>query len=397
MFMIYNIRMYAYIFKEKGMLEKTELNEPLLYDESGALLAPLYLSPCSSDVHTVYAGNGPRRENLVLGHEGIAKVIKAGKSVKDFREGDIVAVSAVMPEKEKPAGPSEALISENSENLTGHENFPFSGCKLGRNIDGMWQEVFYVPSADENLSRLPAGISFEDALMAVDVMATGYTAADDADIKENQTVAVLGTGAVGLMAIAAAHEKSAHVIAVGSELRKINSELAMEFGADAVISYKDGHILKGILPQNGSAENIPERSPLANSLSQGTVDTILDCTSGKGVDACIITGGMPDALKTACDIIKYGTGIAVNVAYIEGNGDVSLPVFSLGRGMSGKTFKFSLSNGGRKWTEKMLEKAKTLRPGKMITKKLKGFDSIPAALSVMKDRDNETIKIMIEV
>ena len=386
MFMIYNVLMYAYIFKEKGILEKKCLNEPLLSDENGALLTPLILSPCSSDVHTVYAGNGPRRDNLVLGHEGIAKVLKTGRNVKDFREGDIVAVSAVMPDSQNHTVP-----------LTGHENTPFSGCKLGRNIDGMWQEVFFVPCADENLSRIPAGTSIEDALMAVDVMATGYTAADDADIKENQTVAVLGTGAVGLMAIAAAHEKKAHVIAVGSEKRKKNTELAMEFGADAVISYKDGHILKGILPQNGSAENIPERSPLANSLSQGTVDTILDCTLGKGVDACIITGGMPDALKTACDIIKYGTGIAVNVAYIEGSGDVSLPVFSLGRGMAGKTFKFSLSKGGRKWTEEMLEKAKTVGPGKMITKKLKGFDSIPAALSVMKDRDNETIKIMIEV
>lgn len=261
----------------------------------------------------------------------------------------------------------------------------------------MWQEVFCVPCADENLAHIPDGLSYEDALMAVDVMATGYTAAADAEIHEGQITAVLGTGAVGLMAIAAAHEKKARVIAVGSEKRDINTELAMEFGADAVISYKDGHLLKGNLPSIGCRKDVPERSPLANSLSQGAVDTILDCTLGKGVDACIITGGMPGSLKTACDIIKYGTGIAVNVAYIEGSGDIPLPIFSLGRGMSGKTFKFSLSKGGRKWTEKMLEKAALVHPGKLITGKLKGFDSIPAALSFMKNRDNETIKIMIEV
>lgn len=382
--------MFAYVFGEKGILVKKELLEPVLSDENGALLSPLFLSPCSSDVHTVYAGNGPRRENLVLGHEGIARIIKTGKNVKDFRPGDTVAVSAVMPEPEN---------TENADasSLTGHENSPFSGCKLGRNINGMWQEVFHVPYADENLAHIPEALSPEDALMAVDVMATGFTAADEAELKEEQTAVVLGTGAVGLMAIAAAHEKKARVIAVGSEKRTLNTELALKYGADAVISYKDGHLLGGRLPFPGCMECIPIRSPLANSLSQGTVDTILDCTLGKGVDACIITGGMPDALKTACDIIKYGTGIAVNVAYVEGSGDVSLPVFSLGRGMAGKTFKFSLSKGGRKWTEEMLEKAKTVGPGKMITKKLKGFDSIPVALSLMKDRDCETIKIMIEV
>lgn len=395
--MFYNVHMYAYIFKEKGILEKKELKEPVLSDEKGALLSPLFLTPCSSDVHTVYAGNGPRREDLILGHEGLARVIKTGTDVKDFMPGDIVAVSAVMPEPECLKVQTEELFHDCSKALTGHENTPFSGCKLGRNIDGMWQEVFYVPSADENLAHIPNGLSYENALMAVDVMATGFTAAEDADIKEGQIVAVLGTGAVGLMAIAAAHEKGALVIAVGSEKRKLNTDLAMEFGADAVISYKDGHLLKGMLPFAACVNCVPERSPLANSLSQGVVDTILDCTLGKGVDACIITGGMPDSLKTACDIIKYGTGTAVNIAYIEGSGDISLPIFSLGRGMAGKTFKFSLSKGGRKWTEEMLKKALSVEPGKMITKKLNGFDSIPEALSMMKERDNETIKIMIEV
>lgn len=395
--MFYNACMYAYIFREKGILEKKELNEPVLSDEKGALLSPLFLTPCSSDVHTVYAGNGPRREDLVLGHEGLAKVVKVGAGVKDFKPGEIVAVCAVMPEYERPVDHTEALFSDSRKEPTGHENSPFSGCKLGRNIDGMWQEVFYVPSADENLAHIPQGLSYEDALMAVDVMATGFTAADEANIQKGQVAVVLGTGAVGLMAVAAAHEKGAHVIAVGSEKRELNTELAMAFGADAVISYKDGHILKGNLPCIGCGKCVPERSPLANSLSQGVVDTVLNCTLGKGVDSCIITGGMPDSLKTSCDIIKYGTGTAVNVAYIEGNGEIALPIFSLGRGMAGKTFKFALSKGGRKWTEEMLQKASHINPGKLITKKLSGFDSIPTALSMMKERDSETIKIMIEV
>ena len=75
--------MKAYVFSEKGIIEKKELPDAVLdesrgEDELAAILKPVYLSPCSSDVHTVFAGAGPRRENLVLGHEGIAEVLEVG-------------------------------------------------------------------------------------------------------------------------------------------------------------------------------------------------------------------------------------------------------------------------------------------------------------------------------
>ena len=419
-------------------------------DAFAAILKPKYLAPCSSDAHTVYAGAGPRREDLVLGHEGIAEVVAAGEKVRDFHPGDLVAVSAVMPEI--PGG-------------NGHEGSHFSASKLGRNIDGMWSELFKVPFADQNLAKIPEGVSMEAALMAVDMMATGYTAAAEVlgpgaafrnnaiDIKKKcekgsagnsgergespaaadypiweenalcgRSVLVIGSGAVGLMAVAAAHSMGANeILVIGTDKDPLNRELAVQYGAGTYISYRDGKILYhrhtetvshgcAASPRihETSASPSPNRArlaefqsidPRANATSDPAVDTVLQLTGGEGVDCILVCGGGPDVYIQACDMLRYGSGICVNVAYIEGTGTVGLPIFSLGRGMAGKTFIFTLSRGGRSWTERMLSEISSGRtdPSGLVTHHMKGFDQIPKALEMMHRRPKGLIKIMVEV
>lgn len=451
--------MKAYVFVKKGEIELREIPDVQLCaempaDRRAAILRPRFVSPCSSDVHTVYAGPGPRRDGLVLGHEGLAEIVSVGSEVRDFRPGELVAVSAVMPDV--PDG-------------NGHENSLFSGSKLGRNINGMWSEQFYVPDADQNLAHIPDGVTPEQALMAVDVMATGWTAAEQAEIASGQTVVVLGLGAIGLAALAAAKELGAGLlIAVGSPKRPECTQLAAEYGADLVISYRDGSrlfersggtagdsetfgqeelladkmeansqsfgkkagLFAGAAKRNGAAE----RHPAANSTKSAAVDAILNLTENQGADRVIICGGGQEALAQACDLVKYGTGIVSNVAYFEGTGTIGLPIFSLGRGMAGKTFKFSFCRGGRHRMEKLLqliaegnrarkaaqsaaasgtisdiseEEEKTGAAGglklnipdfgKLVTHHLSGSREIPHALRQMRDKPEGLIKIMVEV
>ena len=77
-----------------GFIEK---ESPLLTDAHGVILKPLIVSPCTSDVHTIWQGS-PKKENLTLGHECVAKVIQVGADVHDFRAGDVVAVPAITPD-----------------------------------------------------------------------------------------------------------------------------------------------------------------------------------------------------------------------------------------------------------------------------------------------------------
>jgi len=70
--------------------------------------------------------------------------------------------------------------------------------------------------------------------------------------------------------------------------------------------------------------------------------------------------------------------------------------------MSGKTFKFVLSKGGRTFLEKMLLFADRLRAdgtdiGELVTHRTRGLDSVPGALGLMHEKPEGLIKVMVEV
>ncbi|MBY0541017.1 MAG: alcohol dehydrogenase catalytic domain-containing protein, partial [Campylobacterales bacterium] len=59
-----------------------------------AIVKPIAVSPCSSDVHTVWAGALGDRHDMILGHEAVGEVVEVGSLVKDFKVGDKVIVPA---------------------------------------------------------------------------------------------------------------------------------------------------------------------------------------------------------------------------------------------------------------------------------------------------------------
>ncbi len=100
-----------------------------------------------------------------------------------------------------------------------------------------------VNDADNNLAILPTGVSIDDAIMCTDMVTTGFTGAELADIKFGDTVCVIGIGPVGLMAIVGARLRgAARIIAVGTRPNCV--ALAKEYGASDIISYKDGKYRK---------------------------------------------------------------------------------------------------------------------------------------------------------
>ncbi len=53
-----------------------------------AICRPIALAPCTSDVHTVWAGALGDRHELILGHEAVGEIVELGSEVKDFKVGD---------------------------------------------------------------------------------------------------------------------------------------------------------------------------------------------------------------------------------------------------------------------------------------------------------------------
>ncbi len=383
--------MKAFVLKSKGEIGFTEKEKPVVKETHGVLLRPILVSPCTSDVHTIWQGS-PKKPNLTLGHECIAEIVEVGEDVKDFKVGDIVAVSAITPDWSQPD------VMENP----GHAGQNFSGHSIGKSIDGAFQELFYLPYGDKNLGHIPEGMSLEDALMCVDVMQTGFTAVEEAAVKEGQTVVVMGIGGIGLAAILGCKLRGVkQVFAIGSSPENVKIAEAMGDSKTqvTVINYK-----------NCRAELPKGMHPLANSTGAAFVNEVLMKTNCKGADAVLICGGSDLSLPQAVDMVKYGTGIVSNVMYYgadpemqemqeahKGIDGIMIPKFSMGRGMAGKTLKFSLSRGGREHLEKLMREiqAAGLHPGVFITKRYRGLDKIETALYDMKDR--KAIKIAVEL
>lgn len=350
--------MKAFVLAEPGKVRWYDAPEPEL-TPFGAILKPLAVTPCSSDVHTVFGGGSPKQPNLILGHESIAEVLSVGEYVKDFKVGDKVAVPAITPDWR------EKSIQDGNFR---HAGAPFSGHQLGRTQPGVFAEKFLIPDADTTLAHIPDTVTDEQALMSVDVMTTGFTGAEYADIKIGDTVCVMGIGPIGLMAVAGAKLCGAgRIIAVGT--RPICVELAKYYGATDVLSYKDGDI----------------------------VTQVKEMTGGVGVDATIIAGGNAEVLTQAYDMTRYGIGTISNINYFGGTGFLPLPIFSGGRGMCGKTLHMELAKGGRTRIERMLSMIQygRVNPQPLVTHHLYGLNKVEEALYLMKDKPADLIKVMV--
>ncbi|MDR2893767.1 MAG: NAD(P)-dependent alcohol dehydrogenase [Deltaproteobacteria bacterium] len=326
-----------------------------------AILEPLALAPCTSDIHTVYEGALGERCNLILGHEAVGRVVEVGSEVKDFKPGDRVIVPAITP--------NWRTVEIQNGVPASHSEGALTGWKFSNTKDGVFADYFHVNDADMNLALLPDGMSLEEAAMLPDMATTGIHGAELADIQIGSTVVVIGIGPVGLMAVCGARLRgAARILAVGS--RKKCAELALEYGATEIINYKNGDIVK----------------------------QVLTATHGLGADSVIISGGPSEVLAQAVDMTKPG-GTIGNVNYY-GEGDI-LPVPRLGWacGMGHKSIHGGLTPGGRARMERMVALVQTgrINPGKMVTHTFNGLDKLPEALEMMHHKSPDVIKPVVLV
>ena len=353
------MRAFAHI--GPGEVRWVDAPEPKLRQPYGVLLRPLAVAPCSSDIHTIDGGKGPKVPNLILGHECVAQVMEIADEVYDFKVGDRVIVPSITPDWRAVS------IQEGNPN---HADDHFSGHRLGRTWNGVFAECFALPDADTTLCHLPDWMTLQQGLMCADVMTTGLTAAEYANIKTGDTVCVVGIGPIGLMAVAgAARLGAARIIAVGSRPRCV--ELARMYGAMDIVDYHNGDI----------------------------AEQVLKMTNGIGPDSVILAGGGDEVFTQAVDMVRYGVGTISNVNYYGGDGGLIYPKFSGGRGMAGKTIHMELCKGGRARIERMVKMVQYNRidPAPLVTHELNGWDMLEEAIELMRNKRSGAIKVMVRV
>ena len=201
--------------------EETQI-KPL---EKGEILVKIGAAlTCGTDVKTFRRGHPVLIKQIPsgFGHEFAGTVTKVSAGVTNVKIGDRVVCA-----NSAPCG--DCFYCKRGE---------YNLCENLDLLNGAYAEYIVVPSriVEKNTLILPDDLSFEKAAFA-EPLANVVHGVERTDIKEGDTVGVIGIGPIGLMFARLAKLKGARVIAAGRNPIKL--KLADEFShADEVVDLK---------------------------------------------------------------------------------------------------------------------------------------------------------------
>ena len=389
--------MKALCWMGKGKVEVHNVPDPQILNAHDAVIRVTRTAICGSDLH-LFDGFIPTMEQGdILGHEFMGVVEDVGKQVTNLRKGDRVVVpftiacgSCEFCKKKlwsacDNTNPNAHLM-ETAYGYSGSGLFGYSHM-MGGYAGGQAQYV-RVPFANVGPMKIESDLPDEKVLFLSDIFPTGYMAAENAQIQENDIVAVWGCGPVGQFAIAS----------------------AFMLGAARVIAI----------------DRLPERLEMARSIGAITVDyseddvnvltALKDLTGGIGPDSCIDAVGLEahsNELQGIYDVVKTALMMEQDrpsvlrqaIQAVRKGGTVSIPgVYgglldkvpfgaAFGKGITMKMGQTNMHNYMKPLLER-IEK-RQIDPSYIISHRI-GLDQAPDMYKVWREKKERVTKIVID-
>src|SRR3954447_25700996 len=229
--------MRAALFRGPGSVEVGERPDPVIEEPTDVVVRVVRGCVCRSDPW--YFRRINHHQVGSIGHEYIGVVESVGDEVKTLAPGDFVIAPFTFNDGTCPA--CRAGFQSNCEH----------GGAFGNGmIDGGQGERVRAPFADATLVKVPGADFTEEQLASFtalcDVMCTGYHAAVSAGVKEGDTVAVVGDGAVGLSAVLGAKLLGASRI-IALSRNPARQAVAKEFGATDIVEERGDEAVEVVL------------------------------------------------------------------------------------------------------------------------------------------------------
>lgn len=213
--------MRGVIMRAPGDVRVEDRDMPTIEQPTDAIIRVTATCICGSDLWP-YRGV-EKVDHTPMGHEYVGVVSEVGADVKNVKVGDFVVGSFV-------ASDNTCEICQ-----TGYQSRCVHNVMMGS--IGTQAEYARIPLADGTLVPTPGTPDpdlIPSLLAASDVLGTGWFAAVAAEAGPGKTVAVVGDGAVGLLAILAAKQLGAERI-IAMSRHADRQELARRFGATDIV------------------------------------------------------------------------------------------------------------------------------------------------------------------
>ncbi|UFJ42219.1 L-threonine 3-dehydrogenase [Brevibacillus humidisoli] len=226
-------------------------------------------SICGTDVH-IYTWD-PWAESriktpMVFGHEFAGVVVEVGSMVTGVQVGDYVSAE------------THVVCHQCLQCLTGQYHVCQNTRILGVDFQGCFAEYVKIPA--ENVWKNPADMPYEVASVqepmgnAVHTVLAGPIA--------GKTVAIVGCGPIGLLAVAVAKASGATEV-VALDVNAYRLDLARKVGATVTI----------------------------NSLDEDPVKKVMQVTGGMGVEVVCEMSGHPVAIRQALEMLTNGGRMSI--------------------------------------------------------------------------------------
>jgi threonine dehydrogenase-like Zn-dependent dehydrogenase len=194
---------------------------PIILRPGDAVIRLSAACVCGSDLWP-YRGVDNYGAPVPMGHEYVGIVEEVGDEVSTVRPGQFVIGSF--------------FASDNTCEIcrAGYQ----TSCTHRELVGGAQAELMRVPLADGTLvatPQIPDADLVPSLLTASDVLGTGWFGAVAAHTGPGKTVAVIGDGAVGLLAVLAARQLGAERV-IAMSRHESRQKLALEFGATDIVA-----------------------------------------------------------------------------------------------------------------------------------------------------------------
>jgi threonine dehydrogenase-like Zn-dependent dehydrogenase len=215
--------MRGVILHAPGDIRVEQREDPEIEQPTDAIIRVTASCVCGSDLWP-YRGVEPVGEPAPMGHEYVGIVQETGSAVGNIRPGQFVIGSF--------------WASDNTCEIcqAGYQSSCVHRVLMG--TIGTQAELARIPLTDGTLvatPEVPSGELVPSLLAASDVLGTGWFGAVAADVRPGNTVAVVGDGAVGLLAVLAARQLGAERI-IAMSRHESRQKLALEFGATDLVT-----------------------------------------------------------------------------------------------------------------------------------------------------------------
>jgi threonine dehydrogenase-like Zn-dependent dehydrogenase len=200
-----------------------ERGDPKIVKPTDAIIRLAATSVCGSDLWD-WRGINPVTRPTPMGHEYAGVVEETGPDVRNIKPGQFVVGSFFASD-----GTCE-ICQMGYQSRCAHVEFVGAG--------GAQAQYLRVPLADGTLVAThgqPDADLLPSLVAASDVLGTGWFGAVAAEAGPGKTVAVVGDGAVGLLAVLAARRLGAERV-IAMSRHEPRQKLALEFGATDIVT-----------------------------------------------------------------------------------------------------------------------------------------------------------------